>query len=184
MCNNIITFPLFKGGGTHDVSIITASKHYYRIMATEGDPRLGGQDFTRNLAELCVEKVKREYGVDIFIDMELMEQCEEAKRALSSNGDVTIQAGGHSITVTRLEFENKNDNLFRATIDRVKVAMSSAHLNAQDIKRVILTGGSSRIPKIRSLLSEIFGVSKIFDGGDDDLDELGMCSFFVFLARL
>lgn len=110
-----------------------------------------------------------------------MEKCEDVKQTLSHKDNTTIrvcdlieayQNTAHEIKVTRSEFNDVNKKLFTSTMDRVDTALASANLEEDEMQHVILTGGSSRIPKIRELLLEKFDKSKIIES--DDIEELGI----------
>lgn len=188
-CINSSFLLLFKGGGTHDVSIVTVTNKFYAVQTTEGDSWLGGQDFTRNLAVLCAKKLKSEYDIDLE-STTIVEICEKIKRSLSFEDKVTIPVcdfvdgyrnSENKITVTRSEFEEQNEQLFKATIDRVKWAMLTLNFTTEEMDHVILTGGSSRMPKIHSLLLKLFNndESKIVKK-ECDLNELGMYLFIYY----
>ncbi|CAN1238639.1 Heat shock 70 kDa protein BIP2 [Linum grandiflorum] len=148
------------GGGTFDVSILEIEGDVFQVLATGGDTHLGGGDFDRRL-------IKRKYRKDITANSralgKLRKQCESAKRALSSqltqvrvSIDSFINGMDFSEVLTRAKFEELNLDLFNKTLEVVKTTMNDAELEICDIDEIVLVGGSTRIPKVRQLLKNMF----------------------------
>jgi len=125
------------------------------------------QDFDHRLMDFCISRFKRESGIDVTDDkravQRLRKQCEMAKRTLSTQTSVSIDcealANGvdFSTTISRAKFEELNQDLFKKTMVPVTQVLKDAGMSKSEIHQVILVGGSTRIPKIQSLLSEYFG---------------------------
>jgi molecular chaperone DnaK len=166
---NIIVYDL--GGGTFDVSLVNVGDGIFEVIATAGDNRLGGEDFNRRIEEIIVNKFKDETGIDLTDDplamAKLSDAVEDAKITLSSKKSVKIhipfitadENGAHDINFefTRDEFEKLISDYIERTIELCKQAVDDARLEAKDIDRVILVGGSSRIPYIRGKIKGFFG---------------------------
>jgi L1 cell adhesion molecule like protein len=161
---NVLIFDL--GGGTFDVSLLTIDDGVFEVMATAGDTHLGGEDFDNRLVAHCVAAFKRKEKKDISGNPRAMRrlrtQCEQAKRTLSSAVRATIEVDslfeGHDFTiiVTRAKFENLCNEPFRACLDPCRKVIQDAKISKNEVNEVVLVGGSTRIPKIQSLLSQFF----------------------------
>ena len=166
----IMVFDL--GGGTFDVSILDISDGVFEVLATNGDTKLGGDDFDNRVIDWIAEEfMKENSGIDLRKDkmalQRLKEAAEKAKIELSSSTSTEINlpyimpVGGvpkHLVkTLTRAKFEALAHNLIQACLEPCKKAMSDAGLNNADIDEVILVGGSSRIPAVQKLVEDFFG---------------------------
>ena len=162
---NILVFDL--GGGTFDVTLLSIDNGVFEVRATSGNTHLGGEDFDQRVMEYCMSRFKRESGIDISGDKRAMQrlrkQCEMAKRTLSTQTSTTIDcealAKGEdfSTTISRAKFEELNSDLFKKTLTPVTQVLKDSGMSKNSIDQIILVGGSTRIPKIQSLLSEFFG---------------------------
>ncbi len=165
----ILVFDL--GGGTFDVSIIDIGDGVFEVVATAGNNRLGGDDFDNKIVDYLVESFKQSDGVDLRNDrmamQRLREAAEKAKIELSgvttSNINlpyITADATGPKhmdVTLTRAKFDELTADLVKNTMDPVKRAMSDAGITASDIDKVILVGGSTRIPAVQDAVKNYFG---------------------------
>jgi len=164
---NVLIFDL--GGGTFDVSLLTIDEGVFEVMATAGDTHLGGEDFDNKLVDHCVEKFKRsnkKLEGDIKNNPRSMRrlrtQCEQAKRTLSSAVRATIEVDSlfegvdFHITVTRAKFEQLCNEKFRACLDPCRKVLGDAKISKNEVNEIVLVGGSTRIPKIQTLLSQFF----------------------------
>jgi endoplasmic reticulum chaperone BiP len=172
----IIVFDL--GGGTFDVSLLSIEEGVFEVLATAGDTHLGGEDFDQRVIEYLTEKFNKENGVDITKDPETMgklkREVEQAKRKLSS--DVTAQieidsfhnGQDFSETLTRAKFNELNIDLFKKTMKPVEQVLKDAGIKPSEISDIVLVGGSTRIPKVQSLLEDYFGAKKVNKGINPD----------------
>ncbi|CAN1780737.1 Heat shock 70 kDa protein BIP1, partial [Linum perenne] len=161
---NILVFDL--GGGTFDVSILTIDNGVFEVLSTSGDTHLGGEDFDHRVMEHFIKLIKRKYRKDISKDIKalgkLRRECERAKRGLSSQHQVRVEIESlfdgvdFSEPLSRAKFEELNMDLFRKTLRPVKKALEDAKLTKGEIDEIVLVGGSTRIPKVRELLKEMF----------------------------
>ena len=150
------------GGGTFDVSVLEIGDGVFEVLATNGNNRLGGDDFDELIMKLLVEEFKKSEGVDLSKDklamQRLKEASEKAKIELSSVTKTTINlpfitadANGPKhleYDLTRAKFEDLISDLVKGSIDKLKLALKDAKLSASDINKVILVGGSTRIPAV------------------------------------
>lgn len=153
------------GGGTCDVSVLkTGSSGVLQVLATSGDPRLGGEDFDRRLVTHLIDIFKKKFSKDVSVEPQLLEmlrvEAEKAKRKLSTVPQATVKVdfGDTTLaeTLTRGQFEKLNDELFRRTLEPVQSVLKDAGLHKSEVTSVILAGGSSRIPKVQQMLSQFF----------------------------
>jgi len=159
------------GGGTFDVSILEIGDGVFEVKATSGNNHLGGDDFDQIIVDYLAEEFKKENGVDLRNDkmslQRLREAAENAKKelssAMSSNINlpfITATAEGPkhlNFDLTRAKFDELTAKLVQQTIDPVKKAMSDAKLTANDIDRVLLVGGSTRIPAVQDAVKRLTG---------------------------
>ncbi|MGM9834984.1 MAG: molecular chaperone DnaK [Bacilli bacterium] len=159
------------GGGTFDVSILELGDGVFEVKSTAGNNRLGGDDFDKRIMDYLVDEFKKQNGVDLSKDKMAMQRikdaAEKAKKDLS--GMTTTQISIPFITqnsdgplhldvnLTRAKFEELNMDLFESTLEPVRKALKDAKLKASDINKVLLVGGSTRIPFIQELVQKELG---------------------------
>lgn len=167
--HTIMVFDL--GGGTFDVSILEIGDGVFEVKATSGNNHLGGDDFDQIIVDYLAEEFKKENGVDLRNDkmslQRLREAAENAKKELSSAMStninlpfITATAEGPkhmNFDLTRAKFDELTARLVQQTIDPVKKAMSDAKLTANDIDKVLLVGGSTRIPAVQEAVKRLTG---------------------------
>jgi L1 cell adhesion molecule like protein len=161
---NVIIFDL--GGGTFDVSLLTIEDGIFEVKATAGDTHLGGEDFDNRLVSHFAQEFKRKYKKDISTNprslRRLRTACERAKRTLSSSTQTSIEIDSlfegidFYTSITRARFEELNSDLFRNVIEPVEKVLNDSKLDKSSIHEIVLVGGSTRIPKIQSLVSQFF----------------------------
>mmetsp|Transcript_8347 Transcript_8347/g.14180 ORF Transcript_8347/g.14180 Transcript_8347/m.14180 type:complete len:678 (-) Transcript_8347:111-2144(-) len=154
------------GGGTFDVTAMAIEDGVFEVKGTAGDTHLGGEDFDQRVMQYYIKKMAKSSNVDISSDkralQKLRKEVERAKRALSSQQQVRLEiddlAVGYDLseTLTRARFEELNNDLFKKTLGPVQRALKDAGLSKSDIDEIVLVGGSTRIPKVQSLISEYF----------------------------
>lgn len=159
------------GGGTFDVSVVQLEEGVTEVLASHGNRRLGGDDFDERLADHLAQGFEREHGAGLLDSpvarARLRRAAEEAKIQLSTAGVVTVREefiaedGGrplHLVTeVTRQDLEALISGLLESTLVSVRRALADARCEAHDIERVLLVGGSARIPMVAELLAEELG---------------------------
>ena len=162
---NVLIFDL--GGGTFDVSLLTITDGVFAVKAVAGDTHLGGEDFDNNLLEHFKAEFKKKTGLDISEDARaqrrLRSACERAKRTLSSvtqtkvEVDSLYQGQDFASSITRARFEAINEKIFQATVAPVESVLKDAKIDKDKVDDIVLVGGSTRIPKIQKLVSDVFG---------------------------
>lgn len=159
------------GGGTFDVSILEIGDGVFEVLATNGDTRLGGDDFDNIVMDYLVSEFKKSSGIDLSKDKQAMqrlkEAAEKAKIELSSTLKtninlpfITADAAGPKhldIDLTRAKFDSLTEGLVKRTIEPMKKAMADAKLTNSDINRVILVGGSTRTPSVIEAVKNFCG---------------------------
>ncbi|KAG0137622.1 heat shock protein 70 family [Tuber indicum] len=173
---HVLIFDL--GGGTFDVSLLHIQGGVFTVKATAGDTHLGGQDFDTALLDHFKAEFKRKTQLDISDDpralRRLRSACERAKRTLSSVTQTTVEidslSGGQDFntSITRARFEDINASLFKSTIAPVEQVLKDSGLAKSAVDEVVLVGGSTRIPKIQKLLSDLFNGKKLEKGINPD----------------
>ncbi|MDL2236297.1 molecular chaperone DnaK [Christensenellaceae bacterium OttesenSCG-928-K19] len=165
----ILVFDL--GGGTFDVSVLDISEGMIEVMATAGNNRLGGDDFDQCVVEYLVDEFKRANKVDLRKKPDAMqrvrEAAEKAKMELSStlctqvNLPYLAEAKGSPLhmdaELTRQKFDALTEHLVKQTVGPVKQALADARVNASELNKVLLVGGSTRIPAVQRAVKEITG---------------------------
>ena len=159
------------GGGTFDVSILDLGDGVFEVKSTSGNNKLGGDDFDQRIMDYLVSEFKKENGVDLSKDKMAMQRikdaAEKAKKDLSGMTSTQINIPFITqnddgplhldVTLTRAKFEELNMDLFESTLDPVRKALKDAKLTAKDIDKVLLVGGSTRIPYIQDLVKKELG---------------------------
>jgi molecular chaperone DnaK len=176
----IVVFDL--GGGTFDVSVLEVADGVFRVISTNGDTHLGGDDMDQMLINYVADEFKQQQGIDLRKDtmalQRLNEACEKAKKELSSAQStdlnlpfITADATGPKhlqMTIARAKFEQLVDHLIERCRGPVKQAMQDAHLGPSEIDEVVLVGGATRIPKVQQLVKELFGGKEPHKGVNPD----------------
>lgn len=159
------------GGGTFDVSILELGDGVFEVLATNGDTMLGGDDFDNAVLNFLAESFAKENGVDLRKDkmslQRLKEAAEKAKKELSSAQTtninlpfITVTAEGPlhmNIDLTRAKFDQLTADLVQRTIEPMRKAMADAGVSNSDIEKVILVGGSTRIPAVQEAVKNVTG---------------------------
>ncbi len=159
------------GGGTFDVSIIEMGDGVQEVLATAGNNRLGGDDFDKRIMDWIVDGFKKENGIDLSADKMAMqrikEAAEKAKIDLSGMSQtdinlpfITADANGpkhYETTLTRAKFNELTADLVESTMGPVRQALSDSGLKTSDINKVLMVGGSSRIPAVQEAVKKFIG---------------------------
>jgi endoplasmic reticulum chaperone BiP len=174
--SQIIVYDL--GGGTFDVSLLSIDDGVFEVLATAGDTHLGGEDFDQRVIQHFTKLYNKKNDVDVTKDLKAMgklkREVEKAKRTLSSQMSTRIEIeafhGGKdfSETLTRAKFEELNMDLFKKTLKPVEQVLKDAKVKKSEIDDIVLVGGSTRIPKVQSLIEEYFGGKKASKGINPD----------------
>ena len=175
------------GGGTFDVSILELSDGVFEVHATRGNNKLGGDDFDNRVIDFIAESFKKEHSVDLKADkmslQRLKEAAEKAKKELSSTMStninlpfITATAEGPlhlNMDLTRAKFDDLTKDLVKMTEEPVKEALKDAGLSANDIDKVLLVGGSTRIPAVQEAVKKLTNKDPQKDINPDECVALG-----------
>merc|ERR1711881_5455 len=162
---NILIYDM--GGGTFDVSLLTIEDGVFEVKATAGDTHLGGGDFDNRIVDFCIQDFKRKNrGKDMTGNnralRRLRTQCERAKRTLSSSTQATIEIDSlfdgvdYTCSLSRARFEELNMDYFRNSMGPVGKCLRDSGIDKRNVHEVVLVGGSTRIPKVQSMIQEFF----------------------------
>nr|QBY35569.1 heat shock protein 70A [Dunaliella salina] len=161
---NVLIFDL--GGGTFDVSLLTIEEGIFEVKATAGDTHLGGEDFDERLVNHFANEFQRKFKKDLRTSARALRRlrtaCERAKRTLSSAAQASIELDSlfegvdFATSITRARFEELCMDLFRKCMDPVEKCLRDAKMDKGQVHDVVLVGGSTRIPKVQSLLQDFF----------------------------
>lgn len=192
----ILVFDL--GGGTFDVSVIEIISSVFRVLAIQGDTKLGGDDFDKRIIEHLLAEFKEEHGIDLSDDpvalSRLREAAEEAKIELSEIREtpITIEAiaMGDKGPITletslgRTKFESLVEDLIRKTVQPIKAAIEDSGVDRSKIDTVLLVGGSTRIPLVQRIVKEALNVQPSRDISPEEVVCLGAAIQTMVLAPI
>ena len=175
------------GGGTFDVSVLEIGDGVYEVLATAGNNKLGGDDFDQRIIDYLVEEFKKQNGIDLSTDklalQRLKDASEKAKKDLSSavttnislpfitqgtNGPLHLD-----VTLTRAKFEDLIRDLVESTTKQVKDSLKEANLSSSDLDKVLLVGGSTRIPCVQELVKRETGKEPSKEVNPDEVVAMG-----------
>ena len=175
------------GGGTFDVSILELGDGVFEVLATRGNNKLGGDDFDNKLIDYISEEFKKEHGVDLKADnmslQRLKEAAEKAKKELSSTMStninlpfITATASGPihlNMDITRAKFNELTHDLVEKTIEPVKECIKDAGISVNDLDKILLVGGSTRIPAVQDEVKKLTGKDPQKDINPDECVAIG-----------
>ena len=170
------------GGGTFDISILKLHEGIFEVIATNGDTHLGGDDIDNRLITIALDDIQGDLGVDVRRNAEIVQAIRkaviDAKIALSSNDktalDIELPGGQrYQREITRAQFEQLIQPIIDRTVGPVRQAMKDAGLQPSQIDEAVLVGGSTRIPRVRQLVEEIFERKPHCDLNPDEVVALG-----------
>ena len=175
------------GGGTFDVSILEIGDGVFEVKSTSGNNHLGGDDFDEKVIEYLVADIKKEHGIDLSSDKMAMQRikdaAEKAKKELSGMSSTTISLPflaqnengvvNYETTLTRAKFEELIDDLVESTLEPVRKALKDANLTKNDIDKVLLVGGSTRVPKVQEIVKKELGKEPSKEVNPDEVVAMG-----------
>ena len=175
------------GGGTFDVSILEIGDGVFEVKSTSGNNHLGGDDFDEKIIEYLVADIKKQHNVDLSNDKMAMQRikdaAEKAKKELSGMSSTTISLPflaqnengvvNYETTLTKAKFEELIDDLVESTLEPVRKALKDANLTKNDIDKVLLVGGSTRIPKVQELVKKELGKEPSKEVNPDEVVAMG-----------
>ena len=161
---NVLIFDL--GGGTFDVSLLTIEEGIFEVKATAGDTHLGGEDFDNRMVDYFLQDFKRRHKKDMSQNQRSLRRlrtaCERAKRTLSSSTQAHIEIDSlfdgidFNSTITRARFEDLCMDFFKKCMDPCEKVLRDSKIAKNQVDEIVLVGGSTRIPKVQSMLTEFF----------------------------
>ncbi|BCS83166.1 heat shock 70 kda protein-like protein [Cotonvirus japonicus] len=173
---NILIFDM--GGGTHDVTLLSLEDGLFQVRASCGNSHLGGEDMDNRLVSWCVEDFKRKHKLDLSTSAKALRRlrtsCERAKRTLSSSAQTTIEVDSlyegvdYNVTISRAKFEELCQDLFKKSMEPVEQVLQDSKIDKFNVHEIVLVGGSTRIPKVRQLLSNFFNGKKLNESVNPD----------------
>ncbi len=171
------------GGGTFDVSILELGDGVFEVKSTSGNNKLGGDDFDQRIIDYIVSDIKKEHDVDLSDNkmalQRIKEEAEKAKKTLSSVTSTEISLPfitadlNYETTLTRAKFESLISDLVDSTLEPVRKALKDAKLKSSDIDKVILVGGSTRIPCVQELVKKELGKEPSKEVNPDEVVAMG-----------
>jgi len=179
------------GGGTFDVTLMLLDGCQYTAVATDGDVQLGGIDWDRRIVDFVAEHYLEQHGTDLRQDpvsfQMLLQEAEDAKRALSNRTSVTVRFAHQSkrvqVALTREEFEALTSDLLQRTMFTVERLLRTARLRFDDLTRLLLVGGSTRMPMVQQILEQASGKSVDRSLSPDEAVAHGAALYAGFLQR-
>jgi len=167
------------GGGTTDISLITIDDGIFEVKSTGGDTHLGGQDLDNIMVDWCVQEFKKKNKNSNVKENaralnRLRSACEKAKRSLSTSTQASLEIDALvdgidlNLIMTRAKFEALCESTFRRTIAPLEQVLRDANMSKSDIHEIVMVGGSTRIPKIREMVSNFFNGKKLNDSVHPD----------------
>merc|ERR1711915_1124639 len=161
---NVLIFDL--GGGTFDVSLLTIEEGIFEVKSTAGDTHLGGEDFDNRMVDYFLQDFKRRHRKDMSQNQRSLRRlrtaCERAKRTLSSSTQAHIEIDSlfdgidFNATITRARFEDLCMDYFKKCMEPCEKTLRDSKLSKSEVDEIVLVGGSTRIPKIQSMLADFF----------------------------
>lgn len=184
------------GGGTFDITILENDRGQFRVLATAGDSFLGGEDFDQRIIQWMVDSFLQETGIDLRQDRMVMQRVKEAAEAakceLSYQPEtrihlpfIAVDASGPKhlqMTLTRAKFESMVEDLIQRTLEPCRRALQDASLRPQDITKVILVGGQTRMPKVQEVVTQFFGTAPSREINPDEVVAVGAAIQAAILA--
>ncbi len=175
------------GGGTFDVSILDIGEDVYKVLSTSGNTQLGGDDWDNRIIKWVADKFQKETGIDISKDLSAMQRirdaAEQAKIELSTVKQTTInlpyitadQSGPKHLNmeITRSQFQKMTDDLVQATLGPIRQALSDAKMEPEQIDKILLVGGATRMPAIQETVRAMFGKEGDKNINPDEVVALG-----------
>ena len=169
------------GGGTFDISILKLKDGIFEVLATNGDTHLGGDDFDQRLIDVLVQEISEMHGINVHDLPDLMQmvrlEAEQAKVRLSDETEITMVVelpnGKYEKTLTREAMESLAMELVERTLAPCRAALKDANLHADQIDEVVLVGGSTRMPLVRTKVEELFGKQPHSELNPDEVVALG-----------
>lgn len=161
------------GGGTFDISILRLTRGVFEVLATGGDSALGGDDFDHAIASWMVEQAGLSTDLDPGEQRHLLQLACAAKESLTDSDTVSLSYGDWQGLLTRDAFESLVEPLIARTLKACRRAVRDAELDVEDVEAVVMVGGSTRVPRVRQAVGELFGRAPMTDIDPDQVVAIG-----------
>lgn len=161
------------GGGTFDISILRLTRGVFEVLATGGDSALGGDDFDHTIASWMVEQAGLSTDLDPGEQRHLLQLACVAKESLTDSDTVSLSYGDWQGSLTRDAFESLVEPLIARTLKACRRAVRDAELDVEDVEAVVMVGGSTRVPRVRQAVGELFGRVPMTDIDPDQVVAIG-----------
>lgn len=162
------------GGGTFDVSILRLRKGVFEVMATGGDSALGGDDFDHAIANWVIEKLDSSIREDDIAMRRVLSSARQAKEQLTSESSVVIKVGDHpEVELIREQFDLLIESYVKKTVMSCRRALRDAGIEKEDVSEVVMVGGSTRVPLVRSQIEKFFAKAPHTDIDPDRVVAIG-----------
>ncbi|MGO2341751.1 Fe-S protein assembly chaperone HscA [Vibrio litoralis] len=161
------------GGGTFDISLLRLSKGVFEVLATGGDSALGGDDFDDLLLDYFKQQVGQLDKLSAEQHRVLLDAATQAKIGLSDNEQVNVEVLGQTITLTREQFNDIIQPLVKKTLLSCRRALKDADVTAEDVSEIVMVGGSTRTPLVRTMVGEFFGRTPLTSINPDEVVAIG-----------
>jgi len=184
------------GGGTFDITILEHDRGQFRVLATAGDSFLGGEDFDQRIIQWMVDSFLQETGIDLRQDRMVMQRVKEAAEAAKCELSYQLETRIHlpfiavdaagpkhlQMTLTRAKFESMVEDLIQRTLEPCRRALQDAGLKPQDVTKVILVGGQTRMPRVQEVVTQFFGTVPSREINPDEVVAVGAAIQAAILA--
>lgn len=161
------------GGGTFDISILRLTRGVFEVLATGGDSALGGDDFDHAIAGWIIEQAGLSSDLDPSMQRSLLQAACAAKEALTSSAAVEVRHGGWSGELSRARFEELVEPLIARSLKACRRAVRDAGIELEEVEAVVMVGGSTRVPRVRAAVGELFGRAPLTDIDPDQVVAIG-----------
>ncbi|MFG0380847.1 Fe-S protein assembly chaperone HscA [Pseudomonas sp. zbq_18] len=161
------------GGGTFDISILRLSRGVFEVLATGGDSALGGDDFDHAIAGWIIEQVGLSSDLDPAAQRSLLQAACVAKEALTAGDEVQVVYGGWAGQLTRSHFESLIEPMIARSLKACRRAVRDADIELDEVEAVVMVGGSTRVPRVRQAVAELFAREPLTDIDPDQVVAIG-----------
>ena len=161
------------GGGTFDISILRLSRGVFEVLATGGDSALGGDDFDHAIAGWIIEQAGLSSDLDPAAQRSLLQAACAAKEALTASDEVQVVYGGWAGQLTRSHFESLIEPMITRSLKACRRAVRDADIELEEVEAVVMVGGSTRVPRVRQAVAELFAREPLTDIDPDQVVAIG-----------
>ncbi len=161
------------GGGTFDISVLRLTRGVFEVLATGGDSALGGDDFDHAIAGWIIEQAGLSQDLDPAAQRRLLQAACAAKEALTDSASVMVEYGAWSASLSREQFESLIEPMVARSLKACRRAVRDAGIEVEEVEAVVMVGGSTRVPRVREAVGELFGRAPLTDIDPDQVVAIG-----------